>query len=160
LLRPNYDDPAVREGALLRIASDLLVPFGELGNFDRQELLEWLAQLGIEPAAGTDRLGPFWIEGVCPGPEPKDEVTILRSDGDWWVVGYWERGSFRIDHRFGSEADACQWMLHHLVSHQVTSMGTTKVPPHVREGFEERVLEALEEVATLIRQRRGADASG
>lgn len=160
MLRPDHDDSAVREGALLRIASDLLVPFGELGYLDCHDLLEWLADLGIEPAEGAHRLGPFWVEGACPGPEPKDEVTILRSEGDWWVVGYWERGSFRIDHRFGSEADACRWMLHHLVSHHVTSMGTTMVPPHVRAGFEERVLDALEEVATLIRQRRGADASG
>lgn len=160
MLRPNYDDDAVREGALLRVASDLLVPLGELGSFDCHELLEWLAHFGIEPAAGADRLGPFWIEGACPDPEPKDEVTILRSDGDWWVVGYWERGSFRVDHRFGSEADACQWMLHHLVSHQVTSMGTIDVPPHIQEGFRARILEALDEVAELVRRHPGDDVVG
>jgi hypothetical protein len=159
MLRPNYDLPAVREGALLRIASDLLVPYGELGSFDRHQLLVWLAQLGIEPA-GAGPVGPFWVEGACPGAEPRDEVTVLRRDGDWWIAGYWERGSFRVDHRFGSEGDACRWMLHHLVSHHVTSMGTTTVPPHVREGFEDMVLEALAEVEALVRRRRGGDTSG
>lgn len=154
-----HADARVREGALLRIASDLLVPFGELGRFDGHQLVEWLAQLGIEPE-GSLGSGPFWIEGPCPGPEPRDEVTILRSDGDWWVIGYWERGSFRIHHRFGSQADACQRMLHDLVSEHVTSMGTTDVPPHVREEFRARVLEVLEEVVDLVVRRPDGGAAG
>lgn len=152
MLRPNYDNERVREGALLRIASDLLVPYGELASFDRFELIEWLSQFGIEPSAGAHRLGPFWVQDACSGAEPRDEVTILRRDGDAWIVGYWERGSFDVRHRFGSEGDACKWMLHHLISNEATSMGTTKVPPHVREIHRDAILSALEEVAALLRR--------
>lgn len=153
--RPNYDDPRVREGCLLRIASDLLVPFGELGELDRFELVEWLARLGMKPATATSQTGWFWVEGACPGPEPKDEVTILRSEGDWWVIGIWERGSFRVDHRFGREGDACRWLLHDLVAARTTSMGTTQTPPHVRDRSRSELLAVLAEVAALV--NRGAD---
>lgn len=158
MLRPDHDNERVREGALLRIASDLLVPFGELGSFDRFELIEWLSGLGIEPSAGAHRLGPFWVQDACDGPEPHDEVTILRRDDDGWVIGYWERGQFTIRHRFGNEGDACRWMLHHLVSHEVTPMGTTKVPPHVRDDDRDALLAALDEVAALV--KRGAPPPG
>ena len=53
ILRPDYDNDQVREGALLRIASDLLVPYGELASFDRFELVKWLSELGIEPSVGA-----------------------------------------------------------------------------------------------------------
>ena len=152
MLRPNYESPQVREGALLRIASDLLVPFGELASFDRFELVAWLAELGIAPSTGAHRLGPFWVQDACSGVEPQDEVTILRREGDAWIVGYWERGSFDLRHRFGNEGDACKWMLHHLVSHEATSMGTTQVPPGVRETHRDAILAALDEVAALVRR--------
>lgn len=149
MLRRNHED-GVRVGALLRIASDLLVPCGEL-DFDRFQLIEWLAQLGIAAGPGANRFGWFWVEDACPGPEPKDEILILRRHGDEWIVGYWERGQFDVRHRFSEESDACRWMLHHVVSHNVTSMGTVTVPPHVRVEYREAVLAALEEVAELIR---------
>lgn len=152
ILRPDYDNDQVREGALLRIASDLLVPYGELASFDRFELVKWLSELGIEPSVGAHRLGPFWIQDVCDGVEPRDEVTVLRRDRDGWIVGYWERGSFSVRHRFGNEGDACRWMLHHLISHETTSMGTTEVPPHVRATYRDALLAALDEVAALVRR--------
>ncbi len=151
-LRPDYDNPDVRDGCLLRIASDLLVPFGELGHLDRVELIEWLSQVGIEPATGPQGLGSFWVEGACPDPEPRDEVTVLRRDGDWWIIGYWERGSFRVDHRFGSEGDACRWLLHDLVAHHATSMGTTELLPHARGDFKSKMVAVLGEVAELVRR--------
>ena len=151
-LRPDYSNPAVREGALLRTAADLLVPFGELGRFTGPDLVEQLEGLGIEPAIATERTGYFWVEGACPGPEPTDEVIVLRRDGETWVIGYWERGFFRIDHRFWSEEDACRWLLHDLVAHTTTSMGSTTSRPHVNEHYRERMLAALDEVTALIRR--------
>jgi hypothetical protein len=158
MLRPNYDSARVREGALLRIASDLLAPLGELASFDRFELIEWLSGLGIIPTAHEDPY--FWVEDACPGPEPRDEVTILRRDGEWWVVGYWERGSFDLRHRFGNEGDACKWMLHYLVSHRATSMGTTTHPPHVTDDSREALLAALDEVTALVRRRPAGGIDG
>lgn len=155
MLRPNYDDPRVREGALLRIAADLLVPYGELGRFDRHELVAWLADLGIEPADADGRGGWFWVEGACPGPEPTDEVTILRADDDGWVIGYWERGGFDVRHRFGEEGDACRWLLHDVVSHHAMSMGTSEVGPHASAHAREALLAVLAEVTSLVRDRTG-----
>ena len=152
--RPDPDPDPVRAGALLRIASDLLVPYGELAAFDRFQLIEWLATLGITPPAEPHGQGSFWVEDACPGPEPRDEVTILRRDDDGWIVGYWERGSFTVRHRFSREGDACKWMLHDLVSHQAVSMGTTTKGPHVRDEYRAAILDALDEVADLV--RRGA----
>ncbi len=151
-LRPDYSNPAVRDGALLRTAADLLVPFGELGRLTGPELVEQLSLLGIKAATADRRTGYFWVEGACPGPEPMDEVIVLRSDGESWVVGYWERGSFRIDHRFWSEEDACRWLLHDLVSHSAISMGSTKSRPHVNERFRKSILAALDEVTALVRR--------
>ncbi len=153
-LRPDYTNPAVREGALLRTAADLLVPLGELGRLIGPELVEQLSTLGIKPAIAGQNTGYFWVEGACPGPEPTDEVIVLRSDGQSWVVGYWERGSFRIDHRFWSEEDACRWLLHDLVSHSAVSMGSTTSRPHVSSIYRERILTALEEVTALIHRGR------
>ncbi len=157
MLRLGHENDDVRVGALLRIASDLLVPFGELGSFDRFELIEWLSRLGITPETGAHRQGPFWIQDACADPEPRDEVTILRCEGDTWIVGYWERGNFDVRHQFSNEGDACKWMLHDLVSHQATSMGTTKNPPHVRDDYREAIAAALDEVARLVRRTPAPD---
>ena len=162
MLRPNDEYEPVREGALLRIAADLLVPFGELGRFDRYELLDWLAPFGIEPATSAGGGGWFWIEGACPGPEPTDEVTILRPDDaneaaaedGGWVIGQWERGTFDVRHRFGHEGDACRWLLHEVIAHHVTSMGTAEVPPYVTDRTRAALLAALAEVTALVRDRR------
>ena len=154
MLRRRHDHDPVRAGALLRIASDLLVPHGELGALDRFQLIEWLATLRIRPVPAPHAHGSFWVEDACPGPEPRDEVTVLRRDGADWIVGYWERGSFDVRHRFSSEGDACKWMLHDLVSHHAVSMGTTTKGPHVRDEYRASILEALDEVAALVRRGR------
>jgi len=152
---PNLDHPNVREGALLRLASGLLCPEAEFGG-TRAELLSRLERFGIRPEVGAHRLGPFWIEGECEPPEPRDEVTIFKRQGDTWVIGYWERGSFDVRHRFGNEGDACRWMMHHLLSHEVTSMGWisvgsgAEVGPHVREPFRSALLDALSNAAELV----------
>lgn len=157
MLRPDYESDDVRAGALLRIASDLLVPFGEFGMFDRFELIEWLSGLGITPETGAHRQGQFWVQDACPNPEPRDEVSILRTDGDDWVIGYWERGQFDVRHRFSNEGDACKWMLHDLVSHHAVSMGTTQTPPHVNDNYREALAAALDEVARLVRRSPTSD---
>lgn len=153
-LPPDYDNPRVREGCILRLASYLLVPFGERASFDRFELVAWLADLDIQPHGHANQ-GWFWVEDACPGPEPTDEVTILRRDGDDWVIGIWERGLFRTDHRYGDEGDACQALLFHVVSHHATSMGGIGQAPHATPRFREAILAALAEATSLVERDPG-----
>ena len=153
-LPPDHDNPRVREGCILRLASYLLVPFGERASFDRFELVAWLTDLGIR-ADRPGYPGTFWVVDACAGPEPTDEVTVLRREGDDWVIGIWERGLFRTDHRYGDEGDACQALLFELVSHHATSMGGIDQAPHVTPRFREAILAALAEATSLVERDPG-----
>jgi len=135
----------------MRLASDLLFPLAELQSLTRSELVDALAEVGLTPVVDGRRL--FWVEGACDEPEPNDDVTVLRQDGESWVVGYWERGSFRIDFRCDREHEACRYLLHDMVSHHTTSMGSTTTAPYVRDEFRPAILAALAEVTALVQRR-------
>ena len=52
--------------------------------------------------------------------------------------------------RFSKEANACQWMLRQVLTHRVTTMGTTSISAHVHPDYQEAVHQALREVETFI----------
>lgn len=132
----------VHDGAVLRTAALLLWPEADLQP-DRWDLVARLDQLGIDRSC-------YWVHGVDDFPEPDELVVQLRRDGDGWVVGSTERGSFRSVARCSAEADACRRLFRELISGFVVSMGTEHNPPAVLARHRSTLRAALAEALDLL----------
>jgi hypothetical protein len=101
------------------------------GAVDSRKLVEALKEAGVD-----HRL--YYVPGNPAEGPMNEQYMVLEHEGDRWLVGSWERGSFSENRAFDSEDDACRYFYEVLTLPETESYRMSPEEAEESRKFNER----------------------